>query len=128
MLVAWRRVHCRKGMRCGGTAWEESRGAGASGEDICLGVHYNICGYGFGKDNEDGDIKIEDWPLPERPLIECGVGWTRRAVCRCRPSLTGESDVCGWLVFRVWWQQRANCVVRVCCCQKGCCFWLIEDS
>ena len=39
MLVAWRRVHRRKGMRGGGTAREESRGTGASGEDIGLGRH-----------------------------------------------------------------------------------------
>jgi hypothetical protein len=39
MLVAWRRVHRRKGMGCGGAAREESRGFGAGGEDVgCLGL------------------------------------------------------------------------------------------
>jgi hypothetical protein len=51
-----------------------------------------ICGCGCGENKKDGDIKIEDWSLPERPLMESGVGY----VCACWPSLTGESDACGW--------------------------------
>ena len=39
MLVAWRRVHRRKGMRGGGCAREESHGAGAGGEGTGLGWH-----------------------------------------------------------------------------------------
>jgi len=73
MLVTWRSVHRHKCMRRGWSAWEESRGTGARGEDIWLGGH-----------KEDGGIKIEDWPLPERCWVG-GVG----------PSLTGESDACG---------------------------------
>lgn len=53
-------------MRGGGAAREESRGTGARGEDIGLGRH----GYMGVARNKDGDIKIEDWSLPERPLIE----------------------------------------------------------
>lgn len=34
-----------------------------------------VCGRGLGENKEDGDIKIEDWSLPERPLIESGVGY-----------------------------------------------------
>jgi hypothetical protein len=78
MLVAWRRVHRRKGMWAGGTAREKSRGAGAGGEDIGLGRHY--------KDDDE----IEDWPLPERDRVWSWVDKEGVCVCGCRPSLTGE--------------------------------------
>jgi hypothetical protein len=110
MLVAWRRVHRRKGMRSGGTAREESRGFGARGEDVGLGRHGYMWVWVCGEYKEDGVIKIEDWSLPEQPLIECGVRGMRARVGGCRPSLTGESDALWVLVFRAWWQQRGNCV------------------
>jgi hypothetical protein len=70
MLVAWRRVHGRKGMGCGGTAREESRGFGAGGVNVgcLLGRHdyytvYVRVGRIQGKDRRFGS-------LPEGPLIE----------------------------------------------------------
>ncbi len=69
MLVAWRHVHHCKGMRGGRTDREESRDAGARGTDMGLGRHIIRCGCAKNKE-EDGDIRIEDWPLPETPLIE----------------------------------------------------------
>jgi hypothetical protein len=58
-----------------------------------------ICGCGCGENKEDGDIKIEDWSLPERPLIESGVGYACAYRCGCRPSLTEETDACGWGLY-----------------------------
>lgn len=104
-------MHRRKGMRGGGTTGKESRGAGGRGasEDVGLGRHDYV---GVTNNKENGDIKIEDWSLPERPLIESGVGWYACACscgCRAKPDW-GIRRLWVVLVFRVWWQQRANCV------------------
>ena len=66
MLVAWRRVHRRKGMRGSGSSWEESRGTGTRGEHKGLRRHddyvwaWTGVGVGLTKNKEGGDIKIED--------------------------------------------------------------------
>jgi hypothetical protein len=64
MLVAWRRVHRRKCMRGGGTAREESRGTGASGEDVGLGRHDYM--WMWVRRNQGG------WGYKDRRLVTSG--------------------------------------------------------